>query len=245
MLVAELWLVFLLSLGRSAGYAVVNFLGVLTKGKPLAQTTTTLNASIAPGRPLLDLVYQLLLIFFSLVPVALAWHFLLRGGERPSAVLGVQPPGYGRDVARGAALAAVVGGTGLVLYVAARSAGVNLTVAASGLPAVWWRIPVLVLSAAMNAVLEETLVAGYLLHRLGQLGWSPWRAVAASAVLRGTYHLYQGVGGFVGNVAMGLLFGRLYQRWGRVGPLVVAHATIDIVAFVGYALLHGRVSWLP
>ena len=44
---------------------------------------------------------------------------------------------------------------------------------------------------------------------------------------------------------MGLLFGKLYQRWGRVGPLVVAHSLIDIVAFVGYALLAGKVSWLP
>jgi hypothetical protein len=28
-------------------------------------------------------------------------------------------------------------------------------------------------------------------------------------------------------------------------PLIVAHALIDIVAFVGYALLDGRVDWLP
>ncbi len=32
---------------------------------------------------------------------------------------------------------------------------------------------------------------------------------------------------------------------GRVGPLVAAHALIDIVAFVGYALLAGKVGWLP
>jgi hypothetical protein len=28
-------------------------------------------------------------------------------------------------------------------------------------------------------------------------------------------------------------------------PLVVAHALIDIVAFLGYAALAGRVDWLP
>ena len=44
---------------------------------------------------------------------------------------------------------------------------------------------------------------------------------------------------------MGLLFGRIYQRTGRTMPLVIAHATIDAVAFVGYALLAGKVSWLP
>jgi membrane protease YdiL (CAAX protease family) len=104
---------------------------------------------------------------------------------------------------------------------------------------------VLVLSAAQNAILEEVLVAGYLLHRLRQLGWSDNRALLVSALLRGSYHLYQGFGGFAGNVAMGLVFGRLYQRWGRVTPLVVAHTLIDVVAFVGYAELAGHVSWLP
>jgi len=104
---------------------------------------------------------------------------------------------------------------------------------------------VLLLAAAENGVLEEVIVCGYLLHRLGQLGWSPVRSVAVSAVVRGSYHLYQGFGGFVGNVVMGLLFGWLYLRWRRAMPLVAAHTLIDAVAFVGYALLRGKVSWLP
>ena len=44
---------------------------------------------------------------------------------------------------------------------------------------------------------------------------------------------------------MGLVFGWLFLRWRRVGPMVVAHFLIDAAAFVGYALLAGRVSWLP
>jgi CAAX amino terminal protease family. len=64
-------------------------------------------------------------------------------------------------------------------------------------------------------------------------------------VLRGSYHLYQGFGGFIGNLAMGVVFGRLYQRWGRTTPLIIAHSLIDAVAFAGYAVLHGHVSWLP
>jgi hypothetical protein len=46
-------------------------------------------------------------------------------------------------------------------------------------------------------------------------------------------------------MAMGVVFVLLYRRWGRVGPLVAAHALIDTVAFVGYALLAGKVGWLP
>ena len=37
---------------------------------------------------------------------------------------------------------------------------------------------------------------------------------------------------------------RLYTRRPRVGPMVVAPTILDVVAFVGYAALHGRVSWL-
>jgi membrane protease YdiL (CAAX protease family) len=83
------------------------------------------------------------------------------------------------------------------------------------------------------------------MHRLQGFGWSFAKAAAASSLLRGSYHLYQGIGGFVGNMVMGVVFVYLYRRWGRVGPLVVAHSLLDIGAFVGYALLAGKVGWLP
>jgi membrane protease YdiL (CAAX protease family) len=243
-LAAEVWLVFALSLGASGVRALISLLADVATGVPLAAQTAVLNASLAPSRPWLDLVLQLTDLAFALVPVALALHLLRRSGE------GVRPLGLAQarpvfDVTRGAVLAAVVGGAGLAFYLAVHAAGVNLTVVAEALPPVWWRVPVLVLSAAQNAVLEEVLVAGYLLHRLRQLGWRDGRALLTSAVLRGSYHLYQGLGGFAGNLVMGLVFGRLYQRWGRVGPLVVAHTLMDTVAFVGYAYLAGRVGWLP
>ncbi len=242
--VQEVWLVFALSLGASGVRALVSLVGSLTAGRPLSAQTALLNGSYAPGRPLLDLVMQLVALATGVVPVLLVAHLLLRSGEGLRGIgLDLRRPGA--DLLRGAALAAVVGGSGLALYLLAHAAGANLTVVAEALPAVWWRVPVLVLSALQNAALEETLVAGYLLHRLRGLGWSPGRALLLSAVLRGSYHLYQGFGGFAGNVALGLVFGRLYQRWGRVGPLLVAHTLIDVVAFVGYALLAGKVGWLP
>ena len=64
-------------------------------------------------------------------------------------------------------------------------------------------------------------------------------AAFAAAVLRGGYHLYQGIGAFVGNLVMGLVFARYWQRTNRLWPLVGAHLLIDVVAFVGYALLGG------
>ena len=69
-------------------------------------------------------------------------------------------------------------------------------------------------------------------------------AIGVSALVRGSYHLYQGFGGFVGNALMGVLFGVVYARTRRVGPLIVAHAVLDIVAFVGYTLVKSRWTWL-
>jgi len=240
----EILLVFALSLGASAVYAIVALGAKLTSGQPLGSSSTSINNSKAPPtRPTLDLIYQLLSIGFALVPVLLAWHFIGVAGERASVVLGIDASQPGRDLARGAVLAALVGGTGLGAYVIARHLGMNVSVVASGLPAVWWRLPVLILFAFENAVLEEVLLA-YLLSRLDRLGWKPWPAVALAAVLRGSYHLYQGFGAFLGNAAMGVLFGRLYQRWGRTMPMIIAHALIDSVAFVGYVLLADKLPWL-
>ena len=242
MRVEEVWLVFALSLGASGVYAFVRLIGDLTAGAALSTQVATLNGSQAPGRPWLDLTYQLLAIITGLIPVWLVSHFLRRGGETLRTI-GLRPDR--RQIGPGLALAAIIGGAGLAFYLTARGLGANLTVVPEDLPDVWWRIPVLILSAWQNALLEEVLVCAYLLHRLRQLGWSDDKAVVTSALLRGSYHLYQGFGGFAGNAVMGLIFGRIWQRSRRTTSLVIAHATIDTVAFVGYALLRGKVSWLP
>ncbi|MEV8046149.1 MULTISPECIES: CPBP family intramembrane glutamic endopeptidase [Streptomyces] len=244
MLRDETLIVLALSLGASGVSALISFIGSVTKPGGLKDQAATLNASAAPGRPWLDLAWQLFGIASALVPVALVAYLLCREGES-LRVLGFDRGRPWSDLARGAAVAAVIGSTGIAFYLAARGLGFNLTVVPEALPDVWWKYPVLVLSALQNAVLEEVIVVGYLLRRLGQLGWSPGTALVASAVLRGSYHLYQGIGGFIGNMVMGVVFVWLYRRWGRVGPLVVAHSLLDIGAFVGYALLAGRVGWLP
>ncbi|WP_030755705.1 CPBP family intramembrane glutamic endopeptidase [Streptomyces sp. NRRL F-5135] len=240
----ETVLVLALSLGASGVSALISFIGSVTRPESLGSQAANLNSSAAPGRPWLDLAWQLFGISTALVPVALVAHLLLREGS------GVRDIGFdGRrpwpDLGRGALVAAGIGSTGLAFYLAMQAAGFNLTVVPESLPNVWWKFPVLILSAVQNSVLEEVIVVGYLLRRLGQLGWTPTAALAASSVLRGSYHLYQGVGGFVGNMVMGVVFVLLYRRWGRVGPLVVAHALLDIGAFLGYALLAGKVGWLP
>jgi len=245
-LIVEVVLVLALSLGRSAVYSVVDLISALLAAEPLSSQQAVLNGSLAPGRPWLDLTLQVLGIAFRLTPVLLVGYLLWRTGDDVRRLfLGPDRRGrYGGDVVRGALLALGVGSVGIGFYLFTRELGVNLTVVAEDLPGTWWRYPLLVASAAQNALLEECVVVVYLLTRLRQIGLSPRASLLVSAGLRGSYHLYQGFGGFVGNAVMGLLFGWLYQRWGRVVPLVAAHTFLDIGAFLGYAILADRVSWL-
>ena len=233
-----------MSLGASGVYALVSFIGSLTAQQALSSQHAVLNGSQAPGRPVLDLFLQLVSLGSGVAPVLLVFYLLARNGEGPSSI-GMDRSQPARDLLRGAGLAAVIGGSGLGLYLIAYKSGIALNIVAEGLPDIWWRIPVLLLSALQNGLLEEVLVIGYLLTRLRRLGVPPAWAVAGAAVLRGSYHLYQGFGGFAGNAVMGVIFGVLFLRWRRAAPMVVAHTLIDAVAFVGYALLAGHVSWLP
>ena len=240
----EIFAVFAVSLGASAVNAILNLIGSLLRKQALASQQALLVGSLAPFNHWLDLTLQIVSVAENLAPVFLVLYLMARSGE-PASVIGLDTSQPRRDTIRGAVLAAVIGGGGLALYLAAFHLGVSLNVVPENLPAVWWRIPVLLLDSLQNGLLEEILVIGYLLLRLEQLGWQPAWAIACSALLRGSYHLYQGLGGFVGNAAMGVIFALLYRRWGRVVPLIIAHTLIDAGAFVGYAVLHGRVSWIP
>jgi membrane protease YdiL (CAAX protease family) len=244
LLIYEIIVVFAVSLGANALRAFVSLMGSLTEPEALSAQHVVMNGSQAPGRPLYDLILQLVSIATGVAPAFLALYMLARNGERPSSI-GIDASQPGRDLLRGAGLAALIGGCGLGLYYLAFKAGFSLNIVAANLPDVWWRIPVLLLSALQDGILEEVLVVGYLISRLRLLGVSPSAAVAISAVLRGSYHLFQGFGPFFGNAIMGVIFGVLFLRWKRTNPMIIAHFLINAVAFVGYTLLAGHVSWLP
>jgi membrane protease YdiL (CAAX protease family) len=233
--VQEIWLVLGLSLGKAAVYSVISLVARLTEGKPLAQQNAVLNASASP-RPYLDLTYQLAGIGFTLVPAALALWLLSTGAIPGFRLIGLDRRQPGRDLGAGALLALVIGVPGLILYVVGHRLGITATVVAAALNTRWWTVPVLVLQALKNGLIEEVVVVGYLITRLRELHWPTWAVLGSSAVLRGSYHLYQGFGPFLGNAVMGLVFGEYFRRRGRVLPLVVAHTLLDVVSFVGYQL---------
>jgi uncharacterized protein len=192
---------------------------------------------------LIDLGLNATLVVQSIAWGALGLYLLWRSGFSPARI-GLARFEWRRDLVGGIGLAALIGLPGLGLYVAARAVRLNAAVIPSSLGDTWWRLPMLALTAFADGWAEEVIVVGYLLTRLGQLGIRARVALGCSSVLRGTYHLYQGFGAGLGNVAMGLVFGYAWQRTGRLWPLVLAHGLIDVVAFVGYALLAGHLGWL-
>lgn len=237
---AEILIVLGLSLGQAGVYAVVELLDKLTRA-PLASQTTRLNPTL-DDRQYFDLTYQLLGIFFALVPVALVLFLLTEPGKSAFRRIGFTFSKPKVDFGLGVALAVVIGVGTLGVYAAGRALGITTAIIPTALDTYWWTLPVLVLSALRHAVLEEVIVVGYLFERLRQLGWSVPAIIVTSALLRGSYHLYQGIGPFIGNVIMGLIFGYAYTRTRRVMPLVIAHAILDIAGFVGFALFGSAIG---
>ncbi|WP_151952507.1 CPBP family intramembrane glutamic endopeptidase [Brevibacterium sp. Marseille-P9724] len=262
---AEVLLVAGVSLGQSAVYAAVRLADMLTRG-PLQDSTASLNNSQST-RPVFDLVYQLLGIGFTLVPVALALYLLWLDGQGSVLERLGLGRGAGRDAGRGGfgfagglgfgsdvrvsrrdawgdawravALFVLIGAGTLAVYAAGRALGVTAQISTNNLNAAWWTVPVLLLQAVKNGVLEEVLLLGFFWDRLEKLRWSPWVIIVGLAIFRGSYHLYQGFGPFVGNVLMGLIFGWLYMRRRRVMPFVGAHFLLDAVGFLVPSILRG------
>ncbi len=236
----EIAVMLAVSFGVSAVVAVLRLTDAVLSGLP------SYRVRLNPDQSRYDLVN----LGLNLVSVGqlvawggLALYLLWRSGITPAGI-GLGRVRLSADVLGGLGLAAVIGIPGLLLYLAARTLGLNAEVEASGLHTSWWRIPVLVLAAFANGFAEEVVVVGYLITRLRQLGLTPSAAVAVSSLLRGVYHLYQGFGAGLGNVVMGLVFGYAWCKTGRLWPLVIAHGIIDTVAFVGYVLLADQVDWL-
>ena len=228
LLLEEILVVLSLSLLASAVFAVLDLLAGPLRGGYVASVSQST-----------EVARQIASFVFGLAPAWLVVYLVRRSGEGLVAIgLDVRQPG--RDALLGLGLFVVVAGGGLAIYLGSVALGVNRFVVPVPPLGHWWTVPVLVLNAIEAGVLEETIVAAYLITRLRQLELSPAAAVAVSALLRGAYHLYQGWGGFLGNLAMGVLFGFVFVRTRRAWPLIVAHVLLDVSAGVGFILFRDR-----
>lgn len=236
----EIAVVLAVTFGLSAYTAGLRLIEAVLLG--LSGQTVALNPKRS-SFDLIDLGLHLAVILQLLAWGALALYLLWRSGIGPAAI-GLGRPRWRADGLGGLGLAALIGLPGLGFYVLARILGLSADVEPAELYDTWWRIPMLLGVAFANGWAEEIIVVGFLLTRLRQLDVSAGRALLISSLLRGAYHLYQGYSAGLGNIVMGLVFGYAWQRTGRLWPLIIAHALVDAVAFVGYALVADHLSWL-
>ncbi|MGU3502702.1 CPBP family intramembrane glutamic endopeptidase [Mycobacterium sp. C31M] len=236
----EILVVLAVTFGLSAYAASLRLIEAVLLG--LAGQTVALNERRSPI-DLIDLGLNIASFVQLVAWGALGLYLLWRTGSGPASI------GLGRfrlhpDLTGGLALAALIGLPGLAFYVGARMLGLSAAVEPAEINDTWWRIPLLLAIAFANGWAEEIIVVGFLITRLRQLCFGVGAALLISALLRGTYHLYQGYSAGLGNIVMGLVFGYVWIRTGRLWPLIVAHGLIDAVAFVGYSLAADELDWL-
>ena len=186
--------------------------------------------TIIPGHPLANLILGIVTYFQVAAVVPLALLLLSRTGQTP-AVLGLTRPRWAGDVWPGLGLAAA--GYGVVVLVA-----IAFTPLLNGHKGLFNQVPVGhvpkyyviygLAVAAVTSVTEETLVSGYLLTRLDQLGWNPRWALVLSLTLRTSYHVYYGLG-FLLTIPFGYFATRSFQKHRRLMRPIVAHFIYDAV----------------
>ncbi len=87
------------------------------------------------------------------------------------------------------------------------------------------------LLSVFAGVFEELAYRGYLMAYFGN--WlGPWGALAASSVLFGLAHTYQGLSGVLATGLVGALFGWVYLETGSLLLPMLLHAALDVSSMV-------------
>ena len=192
---------------------------------------------IVAGHPVTNLVVRILdyVSVASIVPLALL--LLIRTGQTPS-ILGLGMPRWAQDIWPSLGLAAVSFGAeipvALILSpLLAHNPSLVNRISIGHVPGYYviWGVAM----SAITAIAEEVLMSGYLITmsgylitRLGQLGWTPKRALILSLSLRTSYHVYYGAG-FLLTVPFGYFVTRSFQKHRRLSRPIAAHFIFDAV----------------
>jgi len=222
-LVLETWFVQLAFLVPSV-LAAVDLFAAHTGGAAITRFPTIV------ANPVANLILGVVTYLEVAAVVPLALLLLSRTGQPPAA-LGLTRPTWRTDVWPGLGLAA--SGFGV-----AYAATIALTALVGRHSKLFDQVPPghvphyyviygLAVSA-VTAITEETLVSGYLLTRLEQLGWSPRWALLLSLTLRTSYHVYYGLG-FLLTIPLGYFVTRSFQKHRRLARPIAAHFLYDAV----------------
>ena len=222
-MVLETWFVELAFL-LPAVVAAVDVLAARTGGAAIPRFPDIVS------NPVANLVLGVLTYLGVAAVVPLALLLLSRTGQ-DAAALGLSRPTWRGDVWPGLGIAASgFGVTLLAIIVLAPVAGRHnrlfAQVPVGHVPAYYVIYGIAI--SAITAVTEETLVSGYLLTRLEQLGWNPRRALLLSLTLRTSYHVYYGLG-FLLTIPFGYYATRSFQKHRRLMRPIVAHFLYDAV----------------
>jgi membrane protease YdiL (CAAX protease family) len=99
-------------------------------------------------------------------------------------------------------------------------------------PSGQFALSLLAVSSIANGCAEELVCRAYLLSRFEQLLGSTVLAWLLSSLLFGSYHIYQGIGGFVAITTIGLIYGAIFCAIRRIWPIAIAHALQDFISIL-------------
>ena len=225
------------SLAYDIGDGIVRWLRAL---HPRTELAIVFLVAFGPARYQLavrPLIFEATLwhtVLYELVILGVLGSFLSLRGWTPQSV-GLAPVGVRSALAGlGLALLAYIAYAATWFAVAPLLPHAAVRAHTLVAPGLSWAAVALV--STVNPLFEEIFVAGYVVtavKRQSNVGL----AVAVSVAIRVSYHLYQGALGVVMALPMGLVFTLAFARYGRLWPLVIAHALLD---FVGLALYVSR-----
>ncbi len=141
-----------------------------------------------------------------------------------------------RDTALGLGLAALAYIAYVIGWMVFAAAAPGFARAAAGVRVVSDGISpaIALINPWINGLFEELFVSGYIITALKERR-GVWIAINVSVAVRLAYHLYQGALGVIGILPLGLIFGAWYAKNGRLWPLILAHAVIDLVGLLAMA----------
>jgi membrane protease YdiL (CAAX protease family) len=202
----------------------------------ISNTSLTQLPTYDPHQPVANVVLGLISYLPVAAVVPLALLLLARTGQRPAdlGLTGARWP----DLGVAAGLAAVGLGCEFVLAIPFAQLKNSALVNTAGPLHVPVYYVIFGLSQSLiTSIAEETAVSGYLLTRLDQLGWSPWRAFWVSLALRTSYHVYYGLG-VVLTLPLGYFLTRSFQKHGKLSRPILAHFLYDSVVFLLSIVVH-------
>jgi membrane protease YdiL (CAAX protease family) len=96
----------------------------------------------------------------------------------------------------------------------------------------------IIVCTVLNAFYEELVYMGYFFNQCAAKQ-GPWMAVVATIFLRLSVHTYQGTEHIVQIGIWSVVFG-FWDKWsGKVWPLILAHAIIDLITLGALKVLFG------